>query len=105
MSTAWKNIFIETLHSFPIQRAAVFGSFARAEQNSDSDIDILIETESGFTLFDMLRMERILEEKLQRKIDLVEFSALKPSIRSKVLSQAIPLIWANATPPFTCSTF
>lgn len=92
MSTALKNILIETLHSFPIKRAALFGSFARAEQNSDSDIDILIETESGFTLFDMLRMERILEEKLQRKIDLVEFSALKPSIRTKVLSQAIPLI-------------
>ncbi len=75
-----------------MQRAALFGSFARNEETDNSDIDILIEPKSGFTIFDMLRMEQALGEKLSRKIDLVEFSAIKPSIRERVLKQAVTLI-------------
>lgn len=80
------------MQQFPLKRASLFGSFARSEETANSDIDILIEPQKGFTLFDMLRMEQALQEKLQRKVDLVEFSAIKPSIRDRVLQQAITLI-------------
>ena len=34
---------IPIFSSYPIRRAALFGSYARKEQNEDSDIDILLE--------------------------------------------------------------
>ncbi len=92
MSHQFQIRLTELLRTFPLKRAALFGSFARNEADDNSDIDILIEPKSGFTLFDMLRMEETLREKLNRKIDLVEFSAIKPSIRERVLEQAVTLI-------------
>ena len=83
---------INALKEFPIKRASLFGSFARGDNRPDSDIDILIDLEPSLSVFDVLRIETALKEKFSRKIDLVEFSALKPSIKDKVLSQAIPLI-------------
>ena len=92
MSLQFQTELTQLLKQFPLKRASLFGSFARGEENASSDIDILIEPKSGFTLFDMLRMENILEEKLKRKIDLVEFSAIKPSIRERILEQTVSLL-------------
>ncbi len=92
MSQQFKLQLTQLLQQFPLQRASLFGSYARNEETETSDIDILIEPKKGFTIFDMLRMEQTLEEKLNRKIDLVEFAAIKPSIRERVLQQAITLI-------------
>ncbi|MCL1999258.1 MAG: nucleotidyltransferase domain-containing protein [Turicibacter sp.] len=42
-----KERIIETvtpiLEKYPVKRAGLFGSYARGEQNEDSDIDILLE--------------------------------------------------------------
>ena len=74
-----------------IKRAAVFGSFARNEETELSDIDLLLEAQ-GLTMFDILRMEDELQTLCQRKIDVVEFKAVKPSIRKYVFSNVIELI-------------
>lgn len=92
MQTALKQELIAVLKGFPIKKASLFGSFARGEDTPNSDIDILIEPDAAVSVFDLLRIEEALGKKFSRKIDLVEFAALKPSIRAKVLGQAIPLI-------------
>lgn len=92
MQTPFQIELIKALKEFPIKRASLFGSFARGDNRVDSDIDILIDIEPSLSIFDVLRMEESLKRKFSRKIDLVEFSALKPSIKDKVLSQAITLI-------------
>ena len=74
-----------------ITKAAVFGSFARNEETHHSDIDLLIETK-GMSMFDILRIEDELEMLFQRKIDLVEFKAVKPSIHKYVFADLVELI-------------
>jgi predicted nucleotidyltransferase len=74
-----------------ITKAAVFGSFARNEETDQSDIDLLIET-TGMTMFDILRLEDELEKVCLRKIDLVEYKAVKPSIQKYVFSNLVELI-------------
>ena len=74
-----------------IKKAAIFGSFARNEENEKSDIDILIEGEK-LTLFDILNIEDMLQSITQRKIDIVEYQAVKPSLAKYVFSDLIPLI-------------
>ena len=74
-----------------VSRAAVFGSFARGEENIHSDIDLLIEKE-GLTFFEVLQMEEDLEKLTHRKIDIVEFGAVKTSLKSYIFKDLIKLI-------------
>lgn len=80
------------LNKYPISKAAVFGSFARGEENNSSDIDLLIETSKPISMFAILKMERELGLIMKRKIDIVEYSAIKRSIKQNVLSEAIPIL-------------
>lgn len=62
-----------------VTAAWLFGSFARGEEKLDSDVDIMIElnNEKKYSMFDMLDISFILENKIMRKVDLVEKGYLK----------------------------
>ena len=62
-------------------KAWLFGSFARGEEREDSDVDILVKFDRTLPigLFAYVRMNRELEEKLGRKVDLVEEGTLRPA--------------------------
>jgi predicted nucleotidyltransferase len=87
-----KQAILLVLKRQPIRRAAIFGSFARGEEQEDSDIDLLIEYSSRHTLFDILRLENELREATSRKVDIVEYEAIKPTIKERILSQAITIL-------------
>jgi len=57
---------------------AVFGSAARGNDRSDSDIDLLVQPPAGADLFDMVRLEEALEAILGRDVDLVSYRGLDP---------------------------
>jgi predicted nucleotidyltransferase len=61
---------------------AIFGSFAKGEQNKKSDIDIAIEFErtSEKSLLNLVRIENELRKIFKRKVDLGIFSSLSPYI-------------------------
>ena len=65
----------------PVVKAWLFGSFARGEERDDSDVDILVKFDHSLPigLFAYVRMHRELEEKLGRKVDLVEEGTLRPA--------------------------
>lgn len=71
---------------FEVERIGYFGSFARGDQNADSDVDILVEFRRplGWAFFDL---QELLEKELQRKVDLVSSKALKEQLRDEILSQ------------------
>ena len=68
----------------PVLKAWIFGSYARGEQTEGSDVDILVKFDrtTPIGLFAYLRMHRELEEKLGRKVDLVEEGALRPAAQT-----------------------
>lgn len=59
--------------------AWLFGSFARGAEKPDSDIDIMVELNGKrkYSMFDLLDIAHNLEQKIHRKVDLVEKGALK----------------------------
>jgi len=69
----------------------VFGSVARGEAKPESDIDILVEMESGTSLMDHVTLMQDLEDLLERKVDVVSDRALHWYIRERVLAEATPL--------------
>lgn len=65
----------------PVLKAWIFGSFAREEENPNSDVDILFvadRSEKPFTLFTMGGMYMDLKRLLGREVDLVEEGTLRP---------------------------
>jgi uncharacterized protein len=69
----------------------VFGSVARGEADPDSDLDILVDLESGRSLLDHAQLQLDLEELLGRKVDVVTERGLRSHLRDRVLQEAIPL--------------
>lgn len=62
-----------------VASAWLFGSYARGEEKLNSDIDIMIElnNEKQYSMFDMIDISFLLENKIKRKVDLVEKGYLK----------------------------
>ena len=69
----------------------VFGSVARGEATESSDVDLLVRTRGGCSLFDLGGLLEELQELLGCRVDLVTEDGLKPRLRERVLKEAIPL--------------
>ena len=69
----------------------VFGSVARGEADSESDVDFLVEMEAERSLFDMGGLLMELQDLLGCQVDIVTEKGLRPRIRERVLSEAVPL--------------
>lgn len=78
----------EKYHSTNIR---VFGSVAKGENTKNSDIDFLIDPNPEQDLFDVIRLQRALQELLNCDVDIVHSTALHHTIKQEVLSLAIPL--------------
>ena len=74
-----------------IKNIGIFGSYIRNEANDNSDVDILIDItpDSSLTLFSLIDLELRISEKLNKKIDIVIKSDLKPNIGKKILSEVV----------------
>ncbi len=69
----------------------VFGSVARGDADRESDIDFLVELETGRSLLDLGGLQMELESLLGRRVDVVTVRGLKARIRERVLREAVPV--------------
>ena len=69
----------------------VFGSAARGEDRPESDLDLLVEMESGRSLLDLVALGQDLEDLLHRKVDVLTDSSVHPAVRQHILADARPL--------------
>lgn len=68
--------------------ARVFGSVLRGEDHEGSDLDILVDTLPGASLFDLGGLQVDLEELLGVQVDLVTPGDLPEKFRNYVLREA-----------------
>jgi predicted nucleotidyltransferase len=80
------------LRNFGIIRAAYFGSIVNKEVVNDSDIDILVEFEQGKGLLDLAWLELELGNMLGRKVAIVTYDSLHPSLREKILNEQVVIL-------------
>ena len=50
--------------------ASVFGSYARGENNQDSDLDLLVKLNDSSSLYDLIDLQRVLEGTINHKVDI-----------------------------------
>lgn len=87
-----KKIIIEVLKKHSVKRAALFGSIAREEPTSESDIDLLIEFEGRKSLLDLAALKIELQELLKKKVDVLTYKSIHPLLREKILGEQKILI-------------
>jgi hypothetical protein len=69
----------------------IFGSVARGEAKADSDVDFLVEMESGRSLLDRIALIQDLEDLLGRKVDVANVKGLRELWRERILQESVPL--------------
>ncbi|RLI82182.1 nucleotidyltransferase [Archaeoglobales archaeon] len=75
---------------FKVREIGIFGSVVRGEETERSDIDIVVEFESGGKNFDnYMELKFFLEELLGASVDLVSKSAIKERLKSKILEEVV----------------
>ena len=76
---------------FHVVKIGIFGSFARNEQNPDSDIDILIEMENNVSnVYDLKwNLREFLKNQFQRDVDICNSKHMKPYAKDYILKDAI----------------
>jgi len=79
------NDIIQILQSYKVKKIALFGSYARGDNNEKSDIDILIEPASRTTLFDMAGMQIDLKASLKKSVDLITYGSISPILKDNIL--------------------
>lgn len=75
----------EVFRHYGVQKAAVFGSYARGDARPDSDVDILVSfSEHTPSLWEFAALRTALMERLGMSVDLVSERALLDQLRSSI---------------------
>lgn len=79
------------LRRLGVTHAAVFGSVARGEAGTESDIDVLVDLDENrpMGIFEYARMKLYVSELLAGPSDVVNRRTLKPLLRSDILHDAV----------------
>jgi predicted nucleotidyltransferase len=69
-----------------VKKAWIFGSVARGEAFTNSDLDVLVEVPANevFTLFDLAEIQERIQNVVKRKVDVVMLSAIKPLVKARI---------------------
>ncbi len=75
-----------------VVKAGIFGSYARGEQKKNSDVDFLVKIKKRISLLDFVGIKLELEEKLGKKVDLVEYDTVKPLIKEEIFKEEVRIL-------------
>jgi hypothetical protein len=79
---------VPVLRNRGVVEASVFGSIARGDASSLSDLDLLVKYRDDVSLLDVVGLKNELESILGVKVDLVSSDYLKPRIKDRVLRES-----------------
>jgi uncharacterized protein len=86
-----RDVILAAARRHGVRNIRIFGSVARGEDDSESDIDFLVDMEPGRSILDHASLLIELQQLLGRKVDVVSERGIKNRIRERVLREAIPL--------------
>ena len=87
-----KRKLIPILRKNKVTKAGIFGSYARGKQSRKSDVDILIEINDSVGLIEFIKLKMAIQELLRKKVDLVEYSTIRPEIRENIIRNEISIL-------------
>jgi len=82
-----KRKILLILRRYGVKKVGLFGSCVRGDVRDNSDVDILVEIGKDISLLDFVGLKLELEEKLRKKVDLVEYSTIKSILKDEILKE------------------
>jgi len=79
----------DDLRKLGVRSLSLFGSVARDEATQQSDVDVLVELDTPSGMFQLVRIQHYLESLLHCRVDIGTPNSLKPSVRQRVLAEAV----------------
>ncbi len=86
-----KERIIPLLNRYGIKRAGLFGSYAREQGSSSSDLDFVLDVPDSMDFSELMGLQELLKEVLDKEVDIVEFSELKGEMKYNVLKDMVLL--------------
>jgi len=86
-----KDTVIPIFKQYGISQAGVFGSYARGDEHTGSDIDFLIHLGKPIDLIQFIRLKAQLQNALGRPIDLVTDDTIIPYFESDIKKDLISI--------------
>jgi hypothetical protein len=86
-----RDVILAAARRHGVRNIRIFGSVARGEDDSESDIDFLVDMEPDRSILDHASLLIELQQLLGRKVDVVSERGIKNRIRERVLREAISL--------------
>jgi uncharacterized protein len=95
MVTSKSEIFLifdelkDTLRSMGVRRIGLFGSFAREESTSRSDVDVIVSFLPGCKNYDIFfSLAELLEDKFGRDVEIITEESISPYVRQEIEKDA-----------------
>jgi uncharacterized protein len=86
-----RNEILSIAEKYGMKDIEIFGSVIRGEAKEKSDIDFLVNLDSGRSLLDLAGFAEEVEELLGYKIDVALKNSLKERIKDNILKEAVKL--------------
>jgi predicted nucleotidyltransferase len=86
-----RTLLPELRDRYAVDTLEVFGSRVREDASEESDLDILVTFTVTPGLFEFVRLENEIADRLGIPVDLVMRRSLKPRLRDRILAEAIPV--------------
>lgn len=74
---------------YNINRIGVFGSYARGDTHSGSDVDVLVEFSEPISLIQLISLENYLSDIIGLKVDVVPKEDIRKELKDTILKDAV----------------
>ena len=88
-----EHIIVTYLLGFNLQKVGIFGSYARNEENPESDIDLMVKFKDTLSLIQLIKIENELSKRLGCKVDLVTEGSITNKILKNQINKELQIIY------------
>ena len=86
-----KKEILSIAAQYGVSNIRVFGSVVRGEEREDSDIDLLVTTDSNVSLFRLIKLELLLSEIFGKKTQIISDKAVNKHLKEIIFKEAVSL--------------
>ncbi len=86
-----QHVLQRVLREHGVVRASVFGSYARGDATPESDLDLLVELQTGRSYLDLGSLQYELSRKIPSGVDVVLESSLRKRIRPYIEREKVEI--------------
>jgi predicted nucleotidyltransferase len=77
---------------YGLSELLLFGSMARGDATSQSDVDLLVNNSANLTGFQLGALQMDAQDLLGRRVDVLTITSIHPLLRERVMAEALSLL-------------